>query len=79
MMRRLRLHQELYSAPAVEEASAVFASHAKVCLREEKPYFDLEITAANAETDEDVLAGELANYVLALTVEEKRGASRGGL
>ncbi len=71
-MRRLRLHQELYSAPAIEEASAVFSRHATIERSEEKPYFELEIAVSSAEVDEEVLAGELANYALALTVEEKR-------
>lgn len=76
-MRTLRLHQDLYSARAIEESCEVFEAHARVDRREERPYFQLEISAIAADTDEPALAGELANYALALTVEEKRGSHEG--
>lgn len=75
-MRSLKLHHELYSAKALEEASSAFADHAAIDIRQEKPYFELTLTASG-DADEDELLGELANYCLALTVEEKRGTRTG--
>ncbi|MFW5878770.1 MAG: HxsD-like protein [Myxococcota bacterium] len=72
-MRALKLHHDLYSSMAVEEACNAFAGHASIESRQEKPYFELSISATDG-ADEDELVGELANYILALTVEEKRGA-----
>ncbi|MFW6369072.1 MAG: HxsD-like protein [Myxococcota bacterium] len=68
----MKLHHDLYSTMALEEACKAFAGHASIETRQEKPYFELSVTATSG-ADEDELVGELANYILALTVEEKRG------
>jgi hypothetical protein len=70
-MRTLRFHHEIYSAEAIEEALRAFEAHAELSHRQEAPYFEVTLTAKSA-ADEAALAGELSNYVLALTVEEKR-------
>jgi len=70
-MRRIRFHQEVYSAGAVEAAAKVFADHGLFELTRGTPYHELAVTA-KAGTDEDLLADELATYALALSVEEKR-------
>jgi len=73
-MISLQFHTEVYSAKAIEEASAAFEEVATVQTSEQKPYFKVEITSAEADSDEQELADELANYILGLTIEEKRGA-----
>ncbi len=73
-MRTLRFHHDLYSARAIEEACESFENHAKITVRQELPYFELELTALGS-ADEAVLAGEFGNFALALTAEEKRGGA----
>ncbi len=70
-MATLRFHQNLYSAGAIEAAMKVFGDHGTFDLQTREPYFELSVEAAEP-ADEDALLGELSNYALALTIEEKR-------
>ena len=64
-------HHELYSLRALERTVEVFSGCGKVELGQEMPYYRATVTGDSTETEAE-LAGELANYALALTVEEKR-------
>jgi hypothetical protein len=70
-LRELLLHHELYSLRALERTVAAFAEAGDVQLGHEMPYYRATVSGATPEVEEE-LAGELANYALALTVEEKR-------
>ena len=70
-MRTIRFHHELYSTRAIERSMTVFAQHASIELIQELPYYRVEVTSRRADTEEE-LAAEFANYVLALTAEERR-------
>jgi hypothetical protein len=67
----MRLHCELYSAPALASAIQVFEGYASVTMRKDEQYF-LVTVSADSETVEDRVAAELSNYALALTIEERR-------
>ena len=69
-MKILRFHEELYSAEALDRAVAVFEGHASVERKQEKPYA-IAVLSARASESEDRLAGEFANWVLALTAEQR--------
>jgi hypothetical protein len=71
-VERLAFHHLLYSARAIDESLQVFSEHAQIVREERMPYFELEITAPD---DERSIASELANYVLALTIEERRSGA----
>ncbi|RMG11516.1 MAG: hypothetical protein D6729_17895 [Deltaproteobacteria bacterium] len=75
-MADLRLHHLVYSGRALEEASQAFAEVAEVEVRQQMPYFEVTLRAREADTDPEALRGEFANYVLALTIEERRGGHR---
>ena len=70
-MRTIRFHHELYSTRAIERSRSVFVEHASIELIQELPYYRAEITAQQVDAEEEV-AAEFANYVLALTAEERR-------
>ena len=70
-MRTLRFHEHLYSNRAIEESLQVFAEHAELERRNAPPYIEIIVRPKDPATEE-TLAGELVNYVLALTVEESR-------
>jgi hypothetical protein len=67
----LRLHRELYARHAVDEAIRVFAPHATLERRDDASHWTVQITAATPERERRV-AGELGNYALGLTVQERR-------
>ena len=70
-MRTLRFHQNLYSAVALDRSIEAFAEVANFERHERSPYYEVEITAAD-DADESEIVSELGNYVLALTIEERR-------
>ena len=72
-MADLKLHHEVYSGRAVEEAANAFAEAAEVEVHQKMPYFEVSLRPKDEETDLSELRGEFANYVLALTIEERRG------
>jgi len=72
-VQRLAFHHLLYSGRAIEESMQVFAEHAQIVREERMPYFELEVTAPDG--DEQAVTGELANYILALTIEERRSGA----
>ena len=72
-MTQLRFHHDVYSTVALDEAIEVFKDHGELTRSEKLPYYEVEVSAPEG-TDEAELAGEFGNYVLALTVEEKREA-----
>ncbi len=76
-MNVLQLHQALYSREATDKAIVLFSEAARIVLEETAPYYRLEITAQDTEDDEEAITAEFANYVLALTVEEKRAGHSG--
>ncbi len=65
------LHAELYRAEAVEEAGRAFSEHCQTVVSREESYLRVDLTATGDQSEER-LAGELANYALALTVEMAR-------
>jgi hypothetical protein len=67
----LKLHDQLYSVRSVEEAAHVYSGHAQVAVQPAPPYFEVSVSSDSPEA-EGVVAGELANYALALTVEARR-------
>ena len=70
-MKTIRFHHELYSTRAIERSREVFADHASIDLIQELPYYRVELTAEQADAEEEI-AAEFANYALALTAEERR-------
>ena len=73
-MQKLRLHCELYSAEAIAQSMAVFADVAELELRQDMPYFEVELESQDPDAEQGIL-GELGNYALAMTVEEKRAGA----
>jgi len=67
----LRFHQLVYTRAAIAASAAAFEGHAQVSVTEQDPYHEVELEVADPEATDELL-GEFANYVLALTVEEKR-------
>ena len=70
-MKTIRFHHELYSVRAIERSMVVFAEHAGIELKHELPYYRVDLSAKQADTEDEVVA-EFANYALALTAEERR-------
>jgi hypothetical protein len=70
-VKTIRFHHELYSTRAIERSRSVFAEHASIELVQELPYYRVDLTAQQVDAEEEV-AAEFANYVLALTAEERR-------
>jgi len=70
-MARLKFHREAYSKAALDEASEVFAEHASIETTESAPYLEVELEPKEG-VEAAELEGEFMNYVLALTIEEKR-------
>jgi len=70
-VKTIRFHHELYSTRAIDRSRGVFAEHASIEVIQELPYYRVELTAQQVDAEEEV-AAEFANYVLALTAEERR-------
>ena len=69
-MTRLHFKKELYVGEAVDEAIVAFDSHAKLSRSESESEWLVEV---QAEQDEDLIADELANYALGLSIELRGG------
>ena len=76
-MRECKFHHELYSLRALERCREVYRSAAEVEVAQEMPYFRVTVQATEPAVEAEVL-GELMNYALALTVEEKRSRDGDG-
>ena len=72
-MIELRFHRGLYDGNAIDAALEVFAEHARSEQRVDDEHF---VVAVSADEDERVVARELANYALGLTI---RSAKTGGV
>ncbi len=71
-MRTLRFHRALYSEAAIQASMDAFSGHAKLALRSGEPYAHVDLEAT-VDIDQEELSNSFANYVLARTIEEKRG------
>jgi hypothetical protein len=73
-----RFHHEIYSLRALERCLEVFGGVARLELAQELPHYRITVEGADPGVEAEV-AGELSNYALALTIEEKRpsGHARG--
>lgn len=71
-MSELRFHRDLYDGPALDEAAKVYEPYASLSLVEEPSYWLVRVEGDDA----DLVARELANYALGLTIE-RRGGARG--
>lgn len=74
-MITLRFHRDLYDGRAVDAALGVFADHARCERREEPTHWVVDV---HAEADERLVARELANYALGLTIRGLPGSSNDG-
>lgn len=72
-MIELRFHRDLYAGEAVDEAARAFADHADCKRIQTVDAWVLRVTARRPG-NERVIARELANYALGLTIE--RGGPR---
>jgi hypothetical protein len=71
----LRLHNDLYTASAVDRAIETYAKHATIARTDEAPYVRLTIESERPARAERV-ARELANYALGLTVQAQASAEK---
>jgi hypothetical protein len=69
-MTELRLHRELYDGPAIDEAVKLYARFGTFELAEEPEHWVVRLTA-KSDARERQLAGELGNYALGLTVQQR--------
>lgn len=70
-MIELRLHKELYAAPALDEALQTYARFATLAKSEEGAHWLVRIEGKSPSRERQV-AGELGNYVLGLTVRSRK-------
>jgi hypothetical protein len=66
----VRLHRELYTAAAVEAAMQVYAPYAGLERHDDADHWGVRVSAPAAERERRV-AGELANYVLGVTMKTR--------
>lgn len=75
-MIELRFHQDLYDGFAVDEAVKTYAPYAATELSREADAFVVRLTANDAATadglGEALIARELLNFALGLTIERHR-------
>jgi len=71
-MIELSLRVELYPVESVREAVLAFADHATLDVEEHDVDTLVRVTVPEG-TDEAMLAAELCNYALGLTIERRRG------
>ena len=76
-MVRLDFHYQLYSAAALDRTVELYREHAATEREQGPAHYRVEIEAGDAEIERQ-LAGEIGNYALALTVEERRSGGLGG-
>jgi hypothetical protein len=74
----LRFHQDLYDGFAIDEAAKVYGAYGNMDLTREADAYVVRVTAS-ADTvkqgiDEKILAAEMANYALGMTIEKAREA-----
>ena len=62
-MVELRLHLELYSREAIDEAVQTFSPYGQIDALDEPPYRVLRVSAPSPERERGI-AGELGNYAL---------------
>ena len=70
--RTLRLHHDLYSPSAIDEALELYGAHAQIARGQEGDHVVLSIVSPRAGRAERV-ARELANYALGLTIQKRSG------
>ena len=63
----LRLSAEIYPIAAVRQAIAAYSSHARLSVETRGSYHEVTIQPVSGEGDE--LAGEIANYALAVAAQ----------
>lgn len=68
----LRFHRELYDGKAVDAAVKQLADYATFELIEEPSYWVVTIEAEDADETRAV-AGELGNFALGLTIQQRGG------
>lgn len=69
-MRELRFHRQVYRGEAVDESVKLFDRFAEFELSEEDEHWIVRLTA-NDPARERRIAGELANYALGLTIQQR--------
>lgn len=74
-MITLRFHRALYDGRAIDSALGVFEGHGRFERRQEPDHWVVEVTA---DDDERLVARELANYALGLTIRAGRPAEAAG-
>lgn len=72
-MITLRFHRALYDGRAVDAALGVFADHGRFDRREEPDHWVVDV---RADDDERLVARELANYALGLTIRAGEQGAR---
>ena len=70
-MIELRFVSELYPPAAVRDAAVAYAEFAQ-CEIEERDGATWVRVSASGDADESMLAAELANYALGLSIERRR-------
>ena len=68
---RMRFHYELYSSKAIETACEIFHECGTFSREEDAPYYMISVVPS-ADEDPDEIVREFTNYVLGLTIEERR-------
>jgi hypothetical protein len=63
----VRMHRDLYRGPAVDEAVELYGSYATLERLDVAEYWAVRVTGSSPERERQI-AGELANFVLGLTV-----------
>lgn len=71
-MTRLSFHKDLYAGTSVDEAVKLFAPYASFKLSAEPTAWVVEVSAQDA-SHEPVIARELANHALGLTIRSRGG------
>ena len=69
-MIQLRFKKELYAGEALDQALEAFAPHAELTRSESETEWLVEL---KAEADEALVANELENFALGLTIESRGG------
>ncbi len=71
-MTELRFQTDLYAVEAIDRTVAVYESFATIERESSGDLVILRVTAPDG-VDEAELAGEIANYVLGVTVDQRMG------
>lgn len=73
-MTEVRFHRSLYAGTSVDEAVKVYARFGTFALSETPTHWNVQVTCAS-EARERLIARELSNYALGLTVRSARAAA----